>query len=164
MIARSMIEGIARISRSTSARTSLGGSALFARFRSFSLGTRVDVQIEPKFRKSLERYGKEEAVFFYARVIAYYSPERGHPGREITVNRITLFLEEAGRGFILFLNSKAPIIVEATITTNNKQTAILEKRIAIQITIRNVQLHIGQRLDRRDRIDFSKPLIESWYL
>src|SRR4030095_4831175 len=124
MIARSMIEGIARISRSTSGRTNSGRQLLFARFGSFPLRRGIEVQIKSKFGKCLERYGEKQTVFFYARVIPYHSPKRGHPGGEVTVNRIALFLEEAGLSFILFLNSNTPIFVEATISANNEQTAV----------------------------------------
>src|SRR4029453_14406126 len=124
-------EWCGRITHSTSARTNPGHPALFAGFRSFALGSRVEVQIESKFRECFERYGEKETVFFYARVIPYHSTERGHPGGEIAVNRIALFLEEAGRGFNLFLTANAPIIVEAIIPTNYEQTTVLEKGITV---------------------------------
>jgi hypothetical protein len=95
------------------------------------LGGRIEVQIESKLWECFECYGEKETIFFYARVIPYHSSERGHPGAEIAVDRIPLFLEETGLSFVLFLNSKAPIIVEAIIPTNNEQATVLEKGITV---------------------------------
>src|SRR5207249_10890923 len=140
MIARSITErtGRGRISRSAS-RTHPTSLALSARFRSLSLGSGIEVQIESKFRECLERYGKEDAVFVHAGVVAYHSPERGHPARQVAVNGIALLLENAGRGFILFLGSNAPVIIESIISADHKQTANLEKWIDIQTTMPNCQ-------------------------
>src|SRR5437870_8880277 len=155
--------GRRRISRSAS-RTHSTSLALSAHFRSLSLGSGIEVQIESKFRECFERHGKQDAVFVHAGVVAYHSPERGHPARQIAVNRVALLLENAGRGFILFLNSNAPVIIESIISTDNKQTAILEEWIVIQIAMSNVQLQIGYRLNARGRIDFRKTLGESRHL
>src|SRR5947208_15799783 len=127
MIARSMIEeSCGRISPGTSGRTQK------ARLPLLSLGRRVEVHIESEFRECLERYGEEDAVFIHPGVIAYHSPERSHPGRQIAVNRIALLFEDAGRSFILFLKSNTPVIVDAIISSDDKQTSIVEERIAVQ--------------------------------
>src|SRR4029077_15747405 len=96
-----------------------------------------------------------------SRVIAYYSAERGHPARQVTVNRVTLFLESIGGAFVLLLNGEAPVVVNAKVSAYNNQAAIVEKRVSIQIPVPEVHLQVRQRLDCRISVDFRETFRES---
>ena len=75
-MARSISEtGRRRISHNASSALRLAGPTSSGRFRSLSLGGRIEVQIESKFRKRFERYCEEDPVFFHPGVVAYDSTE-----------------------------------------------------------------------------------------
>src|SRR6266550_2859716 len=67
-------------------------------------------------------------------------------------------------GLTLFLDSNPPVIIDAIISADDKQAAVVEEGIVVQIAMPEVQLQIGHRLNTRDRIDFSKTLGKSRYL
>src|SRR5437867_8884572 len=119
---------------------------LFPHRGSVALRTRVEVQIEAKFRERFEGDREQETVFFHSRVVAYHSAERGNPTCQVPVNRIPLFLESVGHAFILLLNRHAPVVVDAQVTAEKKKAAILKERIPIQITVPKVHLQVRQRL------------------
>src|SRR6266480_4576564 len=123
-----------------------------ADFRSLTFGAGIEVQIKSKFRECFQCQGKQEAVFFHAGVVTYHAAKRGNPARQIAVNRISLLLENARRPLILLLNADAPIVIETIISPNDKQAAIVEERVPIQIPMANGQLQIGYRLDSRECI------------
>src|SRR5260370_19104516 len=164
MIARSISEKRTQANQPQRKQKALKKLGIVRSLRSLSLGIRIEVQIKSKFRECFEWYGEEDPIFFHPGVIAYHSPERGHPARQIAVNGIALLLEDAGRGFILFLNSNSPVIIEPIISTDEKQAAVLEEWIVIQIAMPNIQLQVGYRLNARGRIDFRKTLGESRHL
>src|SRR5260370_9633459 len=95
-------------------------------------------------------------------VVTYHAAKRGNPARQIEVNGISLFLKGARRLLILFLSADAPIVIETVISADNKQAAVVEEGIVVQIAMANSHLQIGHRLDSRVCIHFRKALGESW--
>src|SRR6266480_943977 len=164
MIERSMPEEWCRRIDSSTSGGRPGASALFQHFGSFALGRRVEVQVETKFRERLERHSEDDPIFFHAFIVAYYAAEGGHPARQIPVNGVALLLEKPGRRFVLLLRTNPPVIVDAIVSTDKKQTAVEKERIVIQIAMPNTQLQISYRLNAGDRIHFRKPLGESRHL
>ena len=64
----------------------------------------------------------------------------------------------------MLLDAEAPVLIEAVISADDKQAAVVEEGIAIQIAMPNAQLQIGDWLDNQGRIHFRKTLVESRYL
>src|SRR5262249_5706101 len=86
------------------------------------------------------------------------------PARQVAINGITLLFQGVSRCFVLFLNCYAPVVVKPAVTSNHKQAAVFEKRIAIQISVTNAELQIRNRLDNYVRVYFSKAFVECRYL
>src|SRR5438477_4487730 len=135
-----------------------------ADFRSLTFGGGIEVQIKSKFRECFQCHGKQEAVFFHAGVVTYHAAKGGNPARQIAVNRISLLLENARRPLILLLSADAPIVIETVISPNDKQAAVVEEGIVVQIAMANGHLQIGHRLNSSECIHFRKALGESWPL
>src|SRR6476469_1552006 len=129
-----------------------------------ALGRRIEVKVESKFRKGLERYGEKKAIFFHSLIVTNYATERGDPARQIPVNGVALLFESFRGGFILLLDSDAPVIVDAIIPTDQEQAAVLKERITIQIAMSNIHLKVRYWLHRGVSIYFGETLREGRHL
>ena len=93
-------------------RSSRPNATCFAILRSLTCASGIEVQIKTKLWKSFEGKGEKNAILLLiAGVVPHHGAEGGDPVRQITIDRVALFLENPYCAFVLLLKSETPIIV-----------------------------------------------------
>src|SRR5262249_46049228 len=101
----------------------------------------IKIQIETKLWKRFQCKGEENAIFlFIAGVVSDDCAKGGDPVRQISVDGVALFLENADCAFVLLLKSETPVVTYSIIAADHKETAMLEERVVVEITMTEVEL------------------------
>src|SRR5207249_10836824 len=82
------------------------------------------------------------------------------PIRQVTVDGLALFLENADCAFVLHLKSKSPVVADSVVSASHEKTTVFEKRVVVEVAMSRAELKIRDWLHRNRCVDFSKTRIE----
>src|SRR5438445_670466 len=97
---------------------------------SLPLISRIKIQIETKLWKRFQCKGEENSILFLVTgVVPHHRTNRGNPVRQVTIDGVALFLENADCAFVLLLKSKSPVVADSVVSASHEQAAVFEKRV-----------------------------------
>src|SRR5260370_2416032 len=128
---------------------------------SLPLISRIKIQIETKLWKRFKCKGEENSILFLVTgVVPHHRTNRGNPVRQVTIDGVALFLENADCAFVLLLKSKSPVVADSVVSAGHEKAAMLEKRVVVEVAMSRAELKILDWLHRNRCVDFSKTRIE----
>src|SRR5438270_1472249 len=86
--------------------------------------------------------------------------EGSDPVCQVTVNGIALLFKYASDAFILLLEADAPVIIDPIKAADDIKTAVVEKRIPVEVAVSGAQLQVRDRLNGNIRVHFGESFVE----
>src|SRR5438309_644608 len=103
---------------------------------SLALISRIKIQIETKLWKRFKCKGEENSILFLVTgVVPHHRTNRGNPVRQVTIDGVALFLENADCAFVLLLKSKSSVVADSVVSASNEKAAVFENRVVDKLAM-----------------------------